>query len=67
LGKLALQFSLANEDIHTNILGTASPARVLENIRDAAEPLDTELLKAVLRILRPIHNKTWFSGIPENN
>ncbi len=67
IGKLALQFSVSNTDIHTNIIGTASPARVLENIRAAAEPLDPELLDAVLAILRPIHNKTWFSGIPENN
>jgi len=67
IGRLALQYSLANPDIHTNILGTASPARVLENIRQAEQPLSEELLAEVLRILEPIHNVTWPSGRPENS
>lgn len=67
LGKLALQFSLANPAIHTHIVGTADPARVLENIRDASEAPDPDLLAGVLEILRPVHNTTWFSGLPENN
>ncbi len=67
LGRLALQFSLANPAIHTNVVGTASPCRVLENIRCAEEPLDQELLAEVLRILGPVHNVTWPSGRPENN
>ena len=67
IGKLALQYSLANPDIHTTIVGTASPARVLENIRHAEEPIDEELLSSVLHILAPIHNVTWLSGRAKNN
>jgi L-galactose dehydrogenase len=67
LAKLALQFSVANPDIHTTIVGTASPDRILENIRQIGEPLDTELLAKVQEILAPIHNVTWPSGRPENN
>jgi L-galactose dehydrogenase len=67
LAKLALQFSVAHPDIHTTIVGTANPDRILENIRQIEEPLDTELLAKVQEILRPIHNKTWTSGRPENN
>jgi L-galactose dehydrogenase len=67
LGKLALQFSVANPEIPTTIVGTASPERVLQNIRDIEEPLDRELLERVLEILRPVHNLTWPSGLPENN
>lgn len=67
IGRLALQFSLANPEIHTNIVGTASPSRVLENIRDAEVPPDRELLRDVLAILEPVHNLTWPSGHPENN
>lgn len=67
LSRLALQFSLANPRIHTNIVGTASPARVLENLRDAASAPDPELLAGVLEILKPVHNLTWPSGRPENN
>jgi L-galactose dehydrogenase len=67
IGKLALQFSVANADIPTNIVGSANPERMLKNIRDIEEPLDEELLAQVLGILKPIHNVTWPSGRPENN
>lgn len=67
LGKLALQFSVANPEIPTTIVGTANPDRILENIRDISEPLDEELLRGVMEILRPIHNTSWRSGLPENN
>jgi len=66
LGRLALQYAMANPDIHTHIVGTARPERVLENIRNAEEPLDHDLLAGVLRILEPVHNVTWPSGRPEN-
>ncbi|MDF2440650.1 MAG: hypothetical protein JWN98_1634 [Abditibacteriota bacterium] len=67
IGKLALQFSVANPHIHTNIVGTASSQRILQNIREIEEPLDEELLAEVQTILQPIHNVTWPSGRPENN
>jgi len=67
LGKLALQFSLANPDIPTHIVGTADPQRVLQNLRDIAEPLDEALLAEVLKILAPVHNLSWPSGRKENN
>ena len=65
--KTKAQFSVAHPDIHTTIVGTASPARILENIRQIEEPLDTDLLAKVQEILKPIHNVTWPSGRPENN
>jgi L-galactose dehydrogenase len=67
LGKLALQFSVANADIPTHIVGTASPQRILRNIREIEEPIDAELLAGVQEILAPIHNVSWTSGRPENN
>lgn len=67
IGKLALQFSVSNPAISTNIVGTASPRRIEQNIREIQEPLDQELLVDVLEILAPIHNVTWPSGRAENN
>ncbi len=67
IGKLALQFAMANPDIHTHIVGTANPDRVLANLADAQAPLDPDLLAEVQRILAPVHNVTWSSGRPENN
>ena len=67
LGKLALQFSVANPEIPTHIVGTASPRRILQNIREIEEPLDETMLLAVQKILAPIHDVTWPSGRAENN
>jgi L-galactose dehydrogenase len=67
LGKLALQFAVSNPDIPTNIVGTANPDRILQNIREIEEPLDEALLTDVLELLSPIHNVTWPSGRPEHN
>jgi L-galactose dehydrogenase len=67
LGRLALQFSIANPAIPVNIVGSANPERVLDNIRNVETPLDRELLEKVLEILLPVHNLSWRSGIPENN
>lgn len=67
LSKLALQFAVAEPDIHTTILGTANPANVEQNLRTIEEPLDRELLAEVQAILAPVHNLRWPSGRPENN
>ena len=48
-------------------VGTANPARILENIRQIEESLDETLLREVQDILKPVHNMTWPSGRPENN
>ena len=67
IGKLALQFAVANPRIPTNIIGTANPERILQNIREIAEPIDDQLLAGVLDIFQPVHNLSWVSGRPENN
>lgn len=67
LGKLALQFSVANPDIHTIVVGTADPERVAENIRSIEAPMDPALLREVQEILRPVLNTTWTQGRAENN
>jgi len=67
LSKLALQFSVANPEIASNVVGTADPGRILRNIREIEEPIDLELLSGVQRILGPVHDVTWPSGRPENN
>jgi len=66
LSRLALQFAVSNEAIPTTIVGTASPARILQNIRDIDAPIDQELLDAVLALLQPQHNTTWPQGRREN-
>jgi aryl-alcohol dehydrogenase-like predicted oxidoreductase len=67
IAKLALQFSLANEDMATCVVGSANPDNVTNWIQWADEPLDAALLSEVLDILKPIHNWYYVEGRPENN
>jgi aryl-alcohol dehydrogenase-like predicted oxidoreductase len=67
IARLAVQFAVANPRIHTTLVGTASPENLRKNVAWTEEPLDLDLLADVLAILRPIHNLTWPSGLPENS
>jgi aryl-alcohol dehydrogenase-like predicted oxidoreductase len=67
IAKLALQYSIANEEMTTCVTGSASPTRIAEWAKWAAEPMDQQLLKEVLEILRPIHNWIYVEGRVENN
>jgi aryl-alcohol dehydrogenase-like predicted oxidoreductase len=67
IAKLAVQFAVDNPQIATTLVGTASVQNITNNIRWVDEPIDRELLSAVRDILKPVHNKTWPSGRPENN
>ncbi|MFG0335496.1 MAG: aldo/keto reductase, partial [Maioricimonas sp. JB049] len=58
LAKLALQFSVANEEMTTCVTGSANPKRVRQWAAWIDEPIDEQLLADVRKILEPIHN--WF-------
>lgn len=65
IAKLAIQYSVQNEQIPTTLVSTASTENIKKNITWTGEPIDHALLKEVLNILKPIHNKTWPSGNSE--
>jgi aryl-alcohol dehydrogenase-like predicted oxidoreductase len=67
LAKLALQFAIAHKEIPTTLVGSASPERMKQNVEWINEPKDEELLKEVRRILEPIKDRPWKSGLKENN
>ena len=67
IAKLALQYSIDHPDMATCIVGSANPDNVRKWAEWAAEPVDKELLREVLDILRPIHNWFYIEGRPENN
>jgi aryl-alcohol dehydrogenase-like predicted oxidoreductase len=67
IAQLALQFSLANEDMATCVVGSANPENVRKWVAWADTPADPQLLGEVLGILRPIHNWFYIEGRPENN
>ena len=67
IAKLALQYSIRNPDMATCVVGSANPENVKNWAKWAADPIDEQLLKEVLDILRPIHNWFHIEGRPENN
>lgn len=67
IAQLAVQFSIANEDMTTCIVGSANPENVKKWVAWADQPLDQTLLDEVLEILKPIHNWFYIEGKPENN
>lgn len=67
IAKLALQFSLMNEDISTTVAGSANPKNIRKWVEWANEPIDRELLQEVLAVLAPVHNIGHQEGLPENN
>ncbi|MBT5925966.1 MAG: aldo/keto reductase [Verrucomicrobia bacterium] len=67
IAKLALQFSIENENISTTIAGSANPNNIRKWAQWASEPLDQDLLKEVLSIFQPVKNMGHAEGLPENN
>lgn len=67
IAQLALQFSLANEDITTTVSGSANPDNIRKWAKWAAEPIDQALLAEVLEIFKPVKNLGHVEGLPENN
>lgn len=67
IAKLAVQFSAANPDLATTLVGTANPKNIEKNVHWLEEPIDEELLAEVQAILAPIQNQTWMTGRAENN
>src|SRR5699024_516420 len=65
LAKLAIQYAVQNEKIPTTLVSTASEKNILKNIEWTNEPINKNLLREVLAILKPIHNQSWLSGREE--
>lgn len=67
IAKLAIQYATSNERIPTTLVSTANSGTIRSNAMWTEESIDPILLAEVLKILEPIHNKTWLSGMPEYN
>jgi aryl-alcohol dehydrogenase-like predicted oxidoreductase len=67
IAQLAVQFSVANPDMATCIVGSANPENVRKWVAWADAAVNEQLVKEVLDILRPIHNWHYAEGRPENN
>jgi L-galactose dehydrogenase len=65
--KMCVQFSTANPDITTTLIGTNQSEEIRRDVAYADAPIDPKLLAEVRATLRPISNHNFSSGgLPEN-
>ncbi len=62
LSLLGMQFCFAQPRIPCTLTGTAKKNELDVNLRALREPMDTQLLADVLKILEPVRDCTWVSG-----
>ena len=60
--QLAIQFAVSNPRIATTLFSTTRPEAVLQNIQWISDPIDTELLTNVRKILEPRFRDTWLNS-----
>lgn len=67
IAHLANQYSIQRSGGATTVIGTRKIEHVREAVEAASDPIDEELLATVLALRPPIAQRTWSSGLPENN
>lgn len=67
IAQLALQFSCEHPGLATTVAGSANPANIRKWAEWLEQPIDRELLAAVLAIFAPVKNLGHVEGLPENN
>jgi len=67
LAELALQFALADSPADTTLVGMRTAAEVALNVAAAAAAPDRGFIATLQQRLAPVRNRTWPSGLPENN
>jgi L-galactose dehydrogenase len=63
---LALQFAFAHPYVATTLAGMPTVEQVRQNAAAASHPVDEKLLAEVLALTAPYKNRSWPSGLPEN-
>jgi L-galactose dehydrogenase len=66
LSDLALQFCLAHPYVATTLAGMSTVEQVRQNVAAAATPSDAALIAEIRRLVASIANRSWPSGLPEN-
>lgn len=67
IAHLANQYSIQRGGGATTLIGTRKISHVRDAVAAASDPIDEELLAEVLALRPPVEERTWLSGLPENN
>ena len=65
--KLAFQYTFAQPDVATVLIGAITPEAVEQNVRWCGQPLNEELAEEVQSVLAPIRNRLWVETGSEEN
>lgn len=63
---LALHFAFAHPYVATTLAGMPTVEQVRQNVAAASTPMDETLLAEVIALVAPYKNRSWPSGLPEN-
>lgn len=64
---LANQYSIQSSGCATTLIGTTKQRHLDSAVAAAEEPIDEELLAAVLAAIGSDRRRHWMSGLPQNN
>ena len=67
IGQIALDFSLTMPGVAATFVGVGSVAELQANVAALSTPNDSALLAEIRALLAPWHNRTWTSGLVDNN
>jgi len=59
VAKLALQFASQNPRLPTTLFSSANPESVRRNVEWHEEPVDSQLVAEVQKLLTPVRDKQW--------
>jgi L-galactose dehydrogenase len=66
ISDLALQFCLAHPYVATTLAGMSTVEQVRQNVAATAISADAALIAEIRRLVAPVANRSWPSGLPEN-
>jgi L-galactose dehydrogenase len=64
LAELAIQYALSNQEVDVTLLGTRTVDELENSLALMKRPIDQDLLEQVQKIIAPVHNTEWPSGLP---
>lgn len=67
LAFVANQFSIQRSGCVTTLIGTAKPPHLASAVRAVEAELDEELVADLLTLRPPVEQRSWVSGLAENN
>ena len=67
LSDVALRFAMDHPAIATTIVGMAEPEIVKQNLKAVEFNIPDGLLDELQTVIRPVKNRMWYEGMPENN